>query len=106
MAEYDGLPLDTPTLVAETDDHEVWATRTANGGTVEHRIKTGSNADVATKREQRIAAAIPVLRQWANDAETTTATTQNAVAVLNVVLDRLGVFFDNFADLLESLGKD
>jgi hypothetical protein len=46
--------------------------------------------------------AIPTLREWAADAEATTATSGNAVQVLNVVLDRLGVFFDRFADLLEN----
>lgn len=50
--------------------------------------------------------AIVTLRQWADDAEATTATAGNAVAVLNVVLDRLGIFFDRFADLLIVLGKN
>jgi hypothetical protein len=45
---------------------------------------------------------IPVLRQWAEDARNTTVTQGNAVATLGVVVDRLGKFFDQFADLLET----
>ncbi len=46
--------------------------------------------------------AVATLRQWAIDADGTTVTTGNSVAVLQQVVDRLGVFFDRFADLVES----
>ena len=49
--------------------------------------------------------AVATLRQWADDADATTATSGNAVAVLNTMLDRFAVFFDRFADLLVVLGK-
>jgi hypothetical protein len=67
--------------------------------------KTGTPQDLLNKREARIAAAVPVLRQWATDARATTVTQGNAVATLQVVVTRLGTFFDNFADLLQSIGK-
>jgi hypothetical protein len=52
-------------------------------------------------REDRLATSIENLRQWADQAEATTVTSGNAVATLQTVVTRLGVFFDRFADLLE-----
>lgn len=52
-------------------------------------------------RRARLAAAADVLREWAAEAALVTVTSTNAVQVLNVVVDRLAVFFDRFADLLE-----
>jgi hypothetical protein len=46
--------------------------------------------------------AIATLRQWALDAQGVTVTSGNAVAVLQQVVDRSGVFYDKFADLLET----
>lgn len=46
--------------------------------------------------------AVDTLRQWAVDAAATDVTQGNAVQVLNVVVDRLGVFFDRFADLVQA----
>lgn len=43
---------------------------------------------------------IKTLRQWATQAQNTTVTNGNAVATLQIVVDRLGLFFDRFADLL------
>lgn len=72
------------------------------------RVKTADeladDADVADrqmKREQ-VGNAVAALRQWADDAEATTVTSGNAVAVLGTVVARLGVFFDRFADLIEA----
>lgn len=71
------------------------------------RAKTQVELDAQAQAEQDaetrfiLQQAVPTLRQWAIDAETTTATSGNAVNVLNVTLDRLAVFFDRFADLLE-----
>jgi hypothetical protein len=58
------------------------------------------NTDRDAKRVL-VAQAIPTLRQWSIDAAGTTATSGNAVAVLNTILQRLSVFFNRFADLLE-----
>jgi hypothetical protein len=66
---YDGLPLNAPTKVSEDTQIEVWATRTANGGFVEHRAKAGSpqanTTDLLTK-----------LAQLRSDAATATAALQ------------------------------
>lgn len=90
-----------PNTYTKTVDGVVTVTRamTAQEITIETALSTG------VQREARITAAIPVLRQWASDARGTTVTAGNAVATLQVVVNRLGVFFDNFADLLQSLGK-
>ena len=53
-----------------------------------------------------VAAAIPVLRQWANEADAITVTGANAVQTLQQVVDHLSIFFDHFADLLEVLYID
>lgn len=45
--------------------------------------------------------AVATLRTWATQAQGTTVTQGNAVATLQTVVNRLGVFFDRFADLLE-----
>ena len=49
----------------------------------------------------QLANAVATLRQWADDADAVTVTSGNAVATLALVVDRLGVFFDRFADLVE-----
>ncbi len=60
-------------------------------------------AELQALNEKRvvITQAIPVLRRWAEDANAVTVTTQNAVSVLNILIPRIGTFFDKFADLLE-----
>lgn len=45
---------------------------------------------------------IATMRSWATEAQNTTVTSGNAVSVLQTVTNRLGVFFDRFADLLEA----
>lgn len=59
-------------------------------------------AEAQDVKRQAVTNAVATLRQWADDAEATTVTSGNAVATLNTVVDRLGVFFDRFADLVES----
>ena len=59
-------------------------------------------AEAQDAKRQAVDNAVATLRQWADDAEATTVTSGNAVATLNTVVDRLGVFFDRFADLVES----
>ena len=44
---------------------------------------------------------IATLRAWADEAATTKVTSANAVNTLQVVVTRLGLFFDRFADLIE-----
>jgi len=56
-------------------------------------------------REANLAASVATLRQWASDARGTSVTSGNAVATLQVVVNRLGVFFDQFADLLQQSGR-
>ena len=46
--------------------------------------------------------AVATLRQWAIDAENTTVTNGNNTTVTQIMMDRLGVFFDRFADLIET----
>lgn len=76
----------------------VWAPRPKT------QAELDAEAEAAEHQERTfvLTQAIPTLRQWATDAEATTATSGNAISVLNVVIDRLGVFFDHFADLLEN----
>lgn len=50
---------------------------------------------------QAVGTSIATLRTWAADAQGTTVTSGNAVATLQVVVNRLGTFFDRFADLIE-----
>lgn len=57
---------------------------------------------VLDEKAANVSQAVTALRQWATDAENTTVTTGNAVATLQVVVDRLGTFFDRFADLIET----
>lgn len=58
MAEYDGLPLNTPTMIGAQGDCDIWATRTANGGTVEHRVRSGTDTDRAQQLQARMVQAI------------------------------------------------
>lgn len=62
---------------------------------VERRVYSDPQVDNLHK-------AAKVLKQWARDADKVNVTSQNAVQTLQVVVDRLGIFFDNFADLLET----
>ncbi len=72
-------------------------------------IETVDNHDaglVLDQKRSNVAQSVTTLRQWAIDAQGTTVTTGNAVATLQTVVDRLGVFFDRFADLIESQRLD
>ena len=74
-------------------------------------LSESDQAAVLTALDARVTAdanldtAIATLRQWAADARNTTVTSGNAVAVLGVVVQRLGTFFDRFADLLTVMGR-
>lgn len=63
------------------------------------------NADRTAKR-QSVADSIATLRQWADEAATTTVTNGNNNAVTQTMMTRLGIFFDRFADLVEAQGID
>ena len=72
-------------------------------------IEAVDNQIDADDREQKgtnVSQAVTALRQWASDAQSTTVTSGNAVATLQTVVDRLGIFFDRFADLIESRRLD
>lgn len=52
-------------------------------------------------KQPTLAASIATLRSWALDAQSTTVTNGNNNVVTQTMVDRMGVFFDRFADLLE-----
>lgn len=70
------------------------------------KAEVDARVALLASQETDLRNAISVLRQWADDAQSTTVISGNAVAVLTVVVGRLGVFFDRFADLLVLLGKE
>lgn len=76
----------------------VW---TARPKTTEEQAADTDRAAFQT-REDNLAAAVATLRQWAQDAAGTTVTNGNNTAVTQTVVNRLGVFFDRFADLIEN----
>lgn len=53
---YDGLPLNTPTVVADNGDVQTVATRTANGGTVTLVPHPGGPTDLANQAQANGAA--------------------------------------------------
>ena len=54
------------------------------------------------QKRTNVEQAVDTLRSWAEDARSTNVTNGNNNTVTQVVVDRLGVFFDRFADLIES----
>ena len=58
------------------------------------------NADREVKRD-RVGNAVATLRTWATQAAGVTVTQGNAIATLQLSVERQGKFFDHFADLLE-----
>lgn len=72
------------------------------------RAKTATELDNDDRAAKgvTVGGSVPTLRAWAADAQSTTVTSGNAVATLQVVVDRLGVFFDRFADLIETQRLD
>lgn len=71
------------------------------------RLKTAdelASDAIATESAQRtvnLTSAIGTLRQWSEDAGNMAVTSGNVVATTQIVVNRLSVFFDRFADLLE-----
>ena len=84
---------------------------TFDGATVDvvwtERLKTQAELDAGalnvrqTARRLDVEQAVSTLRTWSDQAANTTVTQGNAVATLQIMVDRLGVFFDRFADLVE-----
>lgn len=95
------VPIATADTTAETYTHG-WQVVTK---TAQEQADYADQQDRITKRAN-VTSAIATLRQWATNASTTTVTAGNAVAVLQQVVDRLGTFFDRFADLVEGNGFD
>ncbi len=72
--------------------------------TTEEEVEVDAHdaGEALNQKRTNIDQAVATLRTWAADAQTITITTANHEAVLQVVVDRLGVFFDRFADLIET----
>jgi hypothetical protein len=89
-------------LVYEDSDKTIYITTEAVGTPVDPSwVPPQYRVNWSNPRDQQLATAIDTLRQWADQAESTTVTSGNAVVTLGTVVQRLGVFFDRFADLLE-----
>ena len=84
-------------LVVENGHHKTY---TVVALTQAELDANADNADRDTKRIN-VGNAVDTLRTWATQAGNTTVTQGNAVGTLQLVVDRLGVFFDRFADLIE-----
>jgi hypothetical protein len=76
------------------------------------RLKTQAELDSevaaaeSTVRRTDLQASVSVLRQWADDAAATTVTAGNIAAVTQTMVNRLGIFFDRFADsVIEQFGQ-
>lgn len=54
------------------------------------------------QKANNVEQSVTTLRSWAEDARNTTVTGANNDAVTQQVVDRLGTFFDRFADLIET----
>ncbi len=66
------------------------------------RVDEHEAAEVQEVKRQNVKNAVATLRSWAEDARNTTVTGANNDAVTQQVVDRLGTFFDRFADLVET----
>lgn len=65
-------------------------------------VDAQADADDRDQKRSNVDQAVATLRSWAVDARNTTVTTANHEAVTQTMMDRLGVFFDRFADLIET----
>ncbi len=70
------------------------------------RVDEQIDSDDRDTKGTNVSQSVTTLRQWASDAASTTVTTGNQVVVLQQVVNRLGIFFDRFADLIESKRLD
>jgi len=93
-------------------DGWITITSTVDGDAKVARFAAGSQTkETADARAQMFRQAYPQLRQWAVDAAGVntnwpTMTQQQKDTALRETIRRLGLFFDNFAELLASLNAD
>ena len=66
------------------------------------QVDTHEAGVVLDQKRTNVEQAVSTLRSWAEDARNTTVTGANNDTVTQTVVDRLGTFFDRFADLIES----
>lgn len=94
--------LDTGTWVHNTNAGTLTATFTFTP-VVLSAAESNAVAAGNTRLTQRtnLANAIATLRTWSTQAAGTTVTSNNVVSVSQTTITRLGLFFSNFADLLE-----
>lgn len=90
---------DVITLTELTESQEVVAK------TAQEQADYADQQDSSTKRTN-VANSIATLRAWATEASAATVTSGNAVATLQVIVNRLGTFFDRFADMVEGHNLD
>ena len=70
------------------------------------RVDNEIDAEDRAQKGDNVSQAVTTLRQWADDAASTTVTNGTNTAITQQVVDRLGIFFDRFADLIESRRLD
>lgn len=75
---------------------------------VEIDARNAAISDIADRDGKRVNVknAVATLRQWASDAQGVTVTTANNTAVTQQLVDRMAIFFDRFADLIEAQRLD
>ena len=109
--------LATPTFNSATHKQENWRwvddpdeqTATYTADVVElTQAEIDARADDARRAafQATLAAGITTMRTWADQMDTVTVTSGNAVANLQALMDKLPTFFRGFADLLEYLRVD
>lgn len=98
-------PADTPTATHDRSvalvngtPTVVWTQRPKTA----EELAAEADQEARQGRETNLSGAISTLRTWSDQAASTNVTQGNAVATLQTVVTRLGVFFDRFADLLEN----
>jgi hypothetical protein len=109
--------LDTPSFDSATHKLDNWRwvddpdeqTATYTADAVElSQAELDERADNARRAafQSTLAAGITTMREWADQMDTVTVTTGNAVATVQALVDKLPTFFRGFADLLEFLRVD
>lgn len=91
---------DQHTMDQVIDGDLVWDAATR--GFVPTAMNNDDREVLLNQTRANLHASIATLRQWAADARATNVTQGNAVATLQTVVNRLGTFFDRFADDLET----
>lgn len=86
-------------MTKRTDKNQTWD---ADGNLVsEETVEVDITEEVASAgRRTDLRQAVTVLRTWSNMADAHVVTNNNAVATVQAINDRFGVFCGRFADLL------